>query len=97
MIKFLKTFLELKIEQEFDRKRWKGIGRRHVEFRHHHIHTFSYDEEIFIRIEFRTLSYGTLKNKTVSWTRYIQRTFQLFYLFRLQYRLVKQGMQKLLV
>ena len=43
LTKFLKRFLELKIELEFDRKRWKGIGRGHVVFRHHPIHTFSYD------------------------------------------------------
>ena len=61
-IEILETFLELKIELEFDRKRWKGIGRGHVEFRHHPIHTFSNDEEIFIRIEFRTFDYGTVKN-----------------------------------
>lgn len=62
LTKILETFLELKIELEFDRKRWKGIGRGHVEFRHHPIHTFSNDEEIFIRIEFRTFDYGTVKN-----------------------------------
>lgn len=31
-IKFLETFLELKIEPEFDRIMWKGIGREHVDY-----------------------------------------------------------------